>query len=160
MDTWRQQAPTGAWWPERISLADLRTGRPSQPGPARPSWCYGTPGLARAQQLAALARGDQARQAAAEQALAACLADPAQLARIIDPHLCHGWAGLTATAWYATTDLDAHRPLLLRALIEHAKEDITSPLPGLIQGHAGVALTLHTITAATPSSWPACLLIN
>jgi hypothetical protein len=165
LDTWRQQAPAGPWWPERLSLADLRTGRPSQRGPARPSWCYGTPGLARAQQLAALARGDQARQAAAEQALAACLADPAQLARVIDPTLCHGWAGLTATVWYAaadaiTTDLDAHLPLLLRALIDHTREDITSPPPGLIDGRAGVALTLHTLAAATPSGWPACLLIN
>ena len=26
---------------------------PAQPGPGRPSWCYGTPGIARAQQLAA-----------------------------------------------------------------------------------------------------------
>ncbi|MGH3874016.1 MAG: hypothetical protein ACRDSR_21370 [Pseudonocardiaceae bacterium] len=72
---------------------------------------------------------------------------------------------LAATVWYAaadatTTDLDAHLPCLLRTLIDHANEDITSPLPGLIQGHAGVALTLHTITAETPSSWPACLLIN
>jgi lantibiotic biosynthesis protein len=165
LDTWRQQAPAGPWWPERISLADLRAGRPSQRGPARPSWCYGTPGLARAQQLSALARGDHARQAAAEQALAACVADPAQLARVIDPHLCHGWAGLTATVWYAaadaaTTDLDAHLPLLLCALIDHADQDITRTLPGLIEGRAGVALTLHTVAAATPSGWPACLLIN
>ncbi len=122
LDTWRQQAPAGPWWPERISLADLRTGCPSPRGPARPSWCYGTPGLARAQQLSALARGDHARQAA------------------------------------AATDLDAHLPLLLCALIDHADEDITSPLPGLIEGRAGVALTLHTIAAATPSGWLACLL--
>ncbi|MGQ0774864.1 MAG: lanthionine synthetase C family protein [Pseudonocardiales bacterium] len=164
LDTWQQQAPAGAWWPERLSLTDLRTGHPSQHRPARPSWCYGTPGLARAQQLAALARGDHARQAAAEQALAACLADPAQLARVIYPHLCHGWAGLTATVWYAaadatTTALDAHLPLLLRALIDHTDEDITSP-PGLIDGRAGVALTLHTLATATPNAWPACLLIN
>ncbi|MGH3799917.1 MAG: lanthionine synthetase C family protein, partial [Pseudonocardiaceae bacterium] len=165
LDIWRQQAPAGEWWPERLSLTDLRTGRPSPPGPARPSWCYGTPGLARAQQLAALARGDQARQAAAEQALGACVADPAQLARVIDPHLCHGWAGLAATVWYAaadaaTTDLDTHLPFLLGTLIDHSDEKITDPLPGLIEGRAGVALTLHTIAAATPSGWPACLLIN
>jgi lantibiotic biosynthesis protein len=165
LDTWRQQGPAGPWWPERISLADLRTGHPSQRGPARPSWCYGTPGLARAQQLAALARGDPAQQAAAERALAACVADPTQLARIIDPGLCHGWAGLTATVWYAAanasiTDLDTQLPLLLGALIDHADKDSTSPRPGLIDGRAGVALALHTIATATPSSWPACLLIN
>jgi hypothetical protein len=165
LSTWRQQAPAGPWWPERISLADLRTGRPSQPGPGRPSWCYGTPGLVRAQQLAALARGDHARQAAAEQALAACVADPTQLTRVIDPNLCHGWAGLTATVWYTaadatTMDLDDHLSPLLSALIDHAEQWITSPPPGLIEGRAGVALILHTIAAATPSGWPACLLIN
>ncbi|MBV9143816.1 MAG: lanthionine synthetase C family protein [Pseudonocardiales bacterium] len=164
LDTWRQQAPAGPWWPERITLADLRAGRPSQRGPARPSWCYGTPGLARAQQLAALAQGDQARQTAAERALAACVTDDAQLARVIGSNLCHGWAGLIATVWYAaadaaTTDLDVHLPLLLSALIDHADQGITSP-PGLIEGRAGVALTLHTIATATPSGWPACLLIN
>jgi hypothetical protein len=48
-------------------------------------WYYGTPGIA---------TGDAARQQIAEHALAACLSDTAQLSRIIDNSLCHGWAGL------------------------------------------------------------------
>ncbi|MGH3622096.1 MAG: lanthionine synthetase LanC family protein, partial [Sciscionella sp.] len=59
-------------------------------GPLQPSWCYGTPGIARAQQLAALATGDTRRRHTAETALLGCLHDPNQLARIIDPGLCHG----------------------------------------------------------------------
>lgn len=168
LEDWRQPAPAGPWWPERISLPELHAGRPCQDGPLRPSWCYGTPGLARAQQLAALALGDRARQQAAEDALARCLADPVQLARISDPALCHGWAGLLLTAWHAaaeavTPDIAAHLPHLLDTLLTHARDTPPGALPGLIEGRAGIALTLHTL-ATTPTGahggWPACLLLR
>ena len=63
LDAWRQPGPAGPWWPTWITIAELREGRPTRPGPGRPSWCYGTPGIARALQLAAIARRDKARQA-------------------------------------------------------------------------------------------------
>jgi hypothetical protein len=165
MDAWRQQAPTGPWWPQRVTLADLKTGRPAHLGPGRPSWCYGTPGLARAQQLAALAQGDHGRQVAAEHALAECLADPGQLALLVDPSLCHGWAGLVAIAWYAAADaapggLSAHMPDLTHTLIDHADAEATNTPDGLIDGRAGVALVLHAVATSASSRWPTCLLIN
>jgi lantibiotic biosynthesis protein len=165
LEDWRQQAPAGPWWPERITVNELRTGRPRQDGPLRPSWCYGTPGLARAQQLAALALDDRVRQRAAEDAFARCLADPDQLARISDPALCHGCAGLLATAWHAAADaitpaIAAHLPNLLDTLLAHARDTPPEPLPGLVEGHAGVALTLHTLATGMHSGWAACLLIN
>ncbi|MGH3546709.1 MAG: lanthionine synthetase C family protein [Pseudonocardiaceae bacterium] len=165
LDSWRHEAPAGPWWPEVVTLAELRTGRSVQDGPARPSWCYGTPGLARAQQLASLALCDLARQEAAEHALARCLSDPAQLARIIDPALCHGWAGLIATAWCAAADasspnIDAHVPRLLDTLLDHASDAPPGRLPGLIEGSAGVALTLHSIATGTTGGWQTCLLLN
>ncbi|MBT8227340.1 MAG: lanthionine synthetase C family protein [Dactylosporangium sp.] len=165
LDGWRQPGPAGPWWPERIALADLRAGRPTQAGPARPSWCYGTPGLARAQQLAGLTRGDHSRQAAAEHALHRCLADAVQLGRLRDANLCHGWAGVAVTAWYAAADattphLTGHLPELLRALVNHADDTGPERLVGLIEGRAGVALTLHTIARGVASPWPTCLLIN
>ncbi|MGH3868211.1 MAG: lanthionine synthetase C family protein [Pseudonocardiaceae bacterium] len=165
LDAWRHEAPAGPWWPERVSLAELRTGRSAHDGPARPSWCYGTPGLARAQQLAGHALGDPARQHRAEHALARCLADPVQLARITDPALCHGWAGLIATAWCAAADagspdIGVHLPRLLDTLLEHAGDVPPSRLPGLIEGSAGVALTLHSIATGTNSGWRTCLLLN
>jgi hypothetical protein len=49
-------------------------------------------GIARAQQLAALATNGLRRQAAAGETLAASLTDT-QLARITEPGLCHGIAG-------------------------------------------------------------------
>ncbi|WP_329064635.1 lanthionine synthetase C family protein [Streptomyces sp. NBC_01429] len=165
LEGWRQEDPAGPWWPERITVEELRTGRPHQGGPLRPSWCYGTPGLARAQQLAALALGDRVRQHAAEAALARCLADPVQLARVTDPALCHGWAGLLATAWYAADDavtsaIADHLPHLLGTLLTHARDAPPEALPGLIEGRAGIALTLHTLATGTAGGWPACLLLN
>ncbi|WP_344288794.1 lanthionine synthetase C family protein [Streptomyces synnematoformans] len=165
LDAWRQSSAAGPWWPERITLGELEDGRPHRDGPARPSWCYGTPGIARAQQLAALALGDTARQHAAEDALARCLSDPVQLARITDPALCHGWAGIVATAWHAAADATnpriAHRlDRLLARLLDHARDTAPEQAPGLIEGSAGIALTLHSIATGTTSGWPTCLLID
>lgn len=165
LEDWRQQAPAGPWWPERITVNELRTGRTRQDGPLRPSWCYGIPGLARAQQLAALALGDRVRQKAAEDALTRCLSDPVQLARISDPALCHGLAGLLTTTWHAaadaaTPDLAAHLPHLLDRLLDAAREVQPGALPGLIEGSAGIALTLHTVATGTSGGWPACLLLT
>ncbi|WP_219419630.1 lanthionine synthetase C family protein [Pseudonocardia nigra] len=106
LDHHRQPGPAGAWWPQWITLDEHRAGRVTQPGPLRPSWCYGTPGLARAQQLAAIALGDRARKHMAQNALADCLADPAQRGRIHDAGLCHGLAGLLHTAHRVAADAD------------------------------------------------------
>jgi hypothetical protein len=163
LDRWQQTSPAGPWWPERITITELRAGTSSVIGPARPSWCYGTPGVARAQQLAGIALSDPARQHAAEDALTRCLADPAQLGRLTDTSLCHGWAGLAVTAWYAAIDarstlLPAGLPRILRLLIQHAT---TAPeRSGLIAGHAGAALTLHTFATGTNIRWATSLLID
>jgi lantibiotic biosynthesis protein len=107
---------------------------------------------------------DAARQEAAEEALTRCLADPVQLSRIVDPSLCHGWAGLAATAWYAaddarTTSLQKQLPQIMRLLIQHAT-DTTPARSGLITGPAGIALTLHTVATGTDVRWATSLLIN
>lgn len=165
LDTWRIDTDAGPHWPEWITRDQVLTGRRTRPGALRPSWCYGTPGIARAQQLAALATGDTDRQQCAEHALARCLADPAQLARITDAGLCHGWAGLYQTAWRAARDartpaIAAALPHLADQLLQHARPANDA---SLLEGHAGLALALHT--AARPatlplSGWDACLLIT
>ncbi len=167
LDAWRQDSPTGPWWPERITLSELTDGRPAQTSPGRASWCYGTPGLARAQQLAAIALTDPTRQERAEAALAACLGSPAQLAQFVDPTLCHGWAGLVATVHRAAADarfhpLDSHLPALTDQLLDSL--DTAEPTggwpPGLIEGTAGVAAVLHSLTTDTPTPWETALLIG
>ncbi|MCY9784957.1 lanthionine synthetase C family protein [Nocardiopsis sp. EMB25] len=167
LDAWRQEGPTGPWWPEHVTTAELRTGHPLQPGPARPSWCYGTPGIARAGQLAAIATGDTHRQRAFEDALDRCLADPVQTARLIDAGLCHGWAGVYQTVWRAARDastptLAAHLLDLGHALVQQVHLKGASENPGFLEGAAGTALALMTLTTDTApiSGWDACLLID
>ncbi|MGI9001951.1 MAG: lanthionine synthetase C family protein [Pseudonocardia sp.] len=161
LDLQRQHTGPGHWWPQWITLAEHRASTVSQPRPLRPSWCYGTPGLARAQQLAGLALGDTARQRMAERALTSCLADPGQLDRIRDGGLCHGIAGLLHVAHRVAHDADderltAHLPRLHALLLdrEPAQND------GLLDGTTGTALALLTAETRgmTTSGWDACLL--
>lgn len=125
LDAWRQDCAAGPWWPEWITMADLRTGRPSQSCPARPSWCYGTPGIARAGQLAGIATGDAHRQQRYEEALVRCLDDPAQQARITNNGLCHGWAGVYQLYIQFSDWSDAEQAAAdhLAPLLRHAEED-------------------------------------
>lgn len=160
LDRWRQGTETAPWWPQWITLTEHRTGAVTQPGPLRPSWCYGTPGVARAQQLAALALGDPGRQQLAERAVLACLSDPAQLGRIRDAGICHGAAGLLHTAQRVARDavvtgFDDHLPRLRTLLRQLAATDA-----GFLDGEAGRSLALLAVDTdgITLSGWDACLL--
>jgi hypothetical protein len=164
LDTWEHHAPTGTWWPRTITLSEAHTGQCQQAGPLQPSWCYGTPGITRAQQLAALATGDTTRQLHAEAALLDCLNDPGQLARIIDPSLCHGAAGLLHTTWHtasdaATSDLAARLPQLTRLLLDKLRRPASNT--EFLEGRTGAALALHTVAvnASPQSKWDTCLLL-
>lgn len=165
-DRWRQDSPAGPWWPQWLTRGDLRTGRPTQPGPGRPSWCYGAVGVARSLQLAAIATGDPTRRRAAEDAMAACLSDR-QLRRITEAGLCHGIAGVYQTAYRAAHDagtpaIRQRLTALAAALAQHAAIARPTAALGLLTGDAGVELALETTRHATPprSGWDACLLIT
>ncbi|GAA3251185.1 lanthionine synthetase C family protein [Nonomuraea helvata] len=164
-DQWRQDSADGTWWPQWLTRDDLRTGHTAQPGPGRPSWCYGTAGIARAQQLAALATNDPVRRGIAEKAMAECLTGQ-HLQNITDAGLCHGMAGVYQTAYRASLDAATpaigHRlPALAAALTQHAATD-QDDAAGLLTGAAGVGLALETARHTTPprSGWDACLLIT
>jgi lantibiotic biosynthesis protein len=163
-DRWRQDSADGPWWPQWITRGELRTGRPTQVAPSRPSWCYGTVGISRALQLAALATTDPRRQDAAEDALAASLTDT-QLDRITEPGLCHGTAGIYQTTYRAALDarspaIAQRLPTLAARLTRHAHS--LSDEAGLLTGSAGVSLALETTRHITPphTGWDACLLIT
>ncbi|ONH33608.1 lanthionine synthetase C family protein [Pseudofrankia asymbiotica] len=164
LDTWRQP---GHWWPERITAAELQAGRPDRLVPGRASWCYGAPGLARAQQLAAAELRDPVRQERAEAGLAACLTDQAQLDQLPDPALCHGWTGVLATVRAADADarfhpLGARLPGLLDQLLDHLETAQAAGWkpPGLIEGTAGIAAVLHGLATGTRSTWETALLLD
>ncbi|MFJ8189679.1 lanthionine synthetase C family protein [Streptomyces sp. NPDC096094] len=166
LDTWCQHGGSGPWWPEHISRRDLDRGHPHHAAPARPSWCYGTTGIARAGQLAGLALRSPTIQNFYEDALYRALTDPSQLAQVTDNGLCHGWAGIYQTAHRAASDALDPR---LRTLPDCLGGPLTAPdqlgpssVPGLINGVAGTALALTTFASqqAPITGWDACLLIN
>ncbi|MFJ8173641.1 lanthionine synthetase C family protein [Streptomyces sp. NPDC094473] len=168
LDQWCFGTQGRPWWPETLSLDEWKARTPRrQQGPGRPSWCYGTPGIARARQLAALALGDAALQHHAEAALAACVTDEQQLARLTDASLCHGWAGVVRTVQRAAADagpgsaLGASLPGL-RARMRDCLGQSGPPPPGLMEGADGVRLTqLDTgVNTAPISRWDACLLLD
>ncbi|MFJ1599640.1 lanthionine synthetase C family protein [Streptomyces sp. NPDC088261] len=178
LDRWREETHRGPTWLYWITRDELRTGSLTPPPSRRPSWCYGTAGLARAQQLAALALGDTGRQVGAENALVAALTDPGQLKATTDNGLCHGFAGLAHVA--ARTADDAHPSTVnqLRAasqalLAAICPPDTDSELaavalvqdadrgPGFLDGAAGTALAVIGPSTSIPpqSAWDACLVI-
>jgi len=169
LDRWQVGRGQEAWWPEMISRVELRAQTAAGVGPHRPSWCYGTPGIARAQQLAGIALGDTRRAHAAEQALTGCLTDERQLATVTDPGLCHGWAGLVHTAHHATADTTTGGDLAAAAtavtgrMRHHVREHGVPTDDGFLEGLAGMVLAdtaSDTLAPAVRSGWDACLLVG
>ncbi|GGZ98105.1 hypothetical protein GCM10010371_67280 [Streptomyces subrutilus] len=178
LDHWTSPPGGGPAWPYWITREEHRSRCPRPAGAVRPSWCYGAAGLARALQLAALARGDGARRLRAEHALATALTDPARLAATTDISLCHGYAGLAHLAARVAADAHAETRARLDSLIPHLLEAVAPPDPrgqeeaadallrtadgsgaGLLDGAAGVALAvLAAGTGRTASRWDTCLL--
>ncbi|WP_051840836.1 lanthionine synthetase C family protein [Streptomyces sp. NRRL F-5126] len=157
LDTWEQRGASGAWWPATVSAADVNRGDTHQDGPLRPSWCYGTPGISFAQTLAARAVGDRAHQRRAERALANCVSDPAQLARLTDRSLCHGTAGLLTVA--RRISADALTPMPLTPALGAHQRATAAPdePPGFLVGTAGADLAA---AITTQTAWDACLLLS
>jgi hypothetical protein len=167
LDRWRHGHGRQAWWPEVIDRAELRTGAVPLTGPHRPSWCYGIPGVARAQQLAALAVGDPARARLAVQALIECLTDDRQLAHLTEAGLCHGWAGLVHTARRAATDANSSElataaDAAARRMRQHLRDHGAPAEDGLLEGAAGVAVvdTARTTVPPVRPAWDTCLLLT
>jgi lantibiotic biosynthesis protein len=156
-DAWRHlDADGNSWWPQWLTIDDLRTNTSHQPTPGLPSWCYGTPGIARALHIAAIATGQRDRQADAERVLAQCAAINT-VHQLTEPGLCHGRAGLYQTLHRAVAD-------------QHTRElnpqlPALTPAPGagtgLLTGSAGADLAALTAAHGTVyTGWDACLLIT
>ncbi|QPP05126.1 lanthionine synthetase C family protein [Streptomyces bathyalis] len=169
LSRWHGQA-----WPYWVTRAELRADSLAPSAPRRPSWCYGTAGVARAQQLAALALNEAPRQVEAETALVAALTDPAQLRATTDNGLCHGFAGLAHVASRAADDAHPSTAAQLRdaipALLSTVCPPDTDPVdaavaneagPGFLDGAAGIALAVLAPATGTPphTAWDSCLLI-
>lgn len=158
LDRIRQSDHRGTRWPRWVTRT---TALPTKP--TAPSWCYGTPGLVRAQQLAATALGDVHRKRMAERALLYCMADRLQLDQLTNRGLCHGVGGLMRTVQRVAQD--AENPDLFTDHLPQFTEHFLSLGPpaetGLLEGTAGAALAFQSSEPdSTPASdWDACLLL-
>jgi hypothetical protein len=162
IDRHRQGEDARPWWPGYVAPG-------SAPRRHRPSWCYGTPGIARPQQLAGLALRDTARQQQAEHAMHAVLTDTSQRQRLPEIGLCHGKAGLLqAAARMASASTDPQRSAHLTAQLHGLAAELAVQVaadadgdPELMNGVAGAALALHTTTTGTPATtWDAFLALS
>jgi hypothetical protein len=169
LDAWQQHDGTAIWWPETITRDEFDRSAPSTAGPGRASWCYGTPGIARAQQLAGCAIGDLNREHLAESAMARCLADARQLDQITDLGICHGLTGVWHTASRVGADASEPRAwaarirdALGRRLASHLDRHGLPAPAGLLEGSAGLELLGHTNRTGLPppGDWDACLLLT
>lgn len=176
LDRWQPRSTASICWPYWVTHDHLQTGATSDAEPQRPSWCYGTPGLARAHQLAAAASGDPARWVRAETALLGALTSPTQRATITDASLCHGNAGLAHITAATAADtirpgiagrLQAAVPELLDTIDTGGDSDATATRlltdgAGLLEGAAGTALVLldATLNSRPSTGWDTCLLIT
>jgi hypothetical protein len=161
LDEIRQHDHHGVRWPRWINEHG-----PASALPAAPSWCYGTPGLARAQQLAAIVTDDSDRKRMAERALLYCITDPTQLDRIDSRGLCHGFGGVLRTAPRVAED--AETPAAFTARIGLlAGRFLTATAAGgtgLLEGKTGAVLAFQDTEPdgvhAPEGQWDACLLLT
>ncbi|MFF2650443.1 lanthionine synthetase C family protein [Streptomyces sp. NPDC058045] len=169
LEEWVRPLPTGAAaWPETITANGWVNGPPTRANLGRPSWCYGTPGIARSLQLAALACGRTDTQRQAEDVLLSCVSDARQLERLEDASVCHGWAGVCLAADRAAADaapgseLPGRLPALRAAFATYVAANALPRDSGLLTGADGILLTIHTLnpTHRVGSGWEACLLLN
>ncbi|MEV5692219.1 lanthionine synthetase C family protein [Micromonospora globbae] len=163
---WQQPSPAGPWWPQYITINELHDGQLHNPAPGRPSWCYGTPGIARALQLGGHALGQLDPLHLADNAIRATLAPGTPAAPLTDLSVCHGCAGLLHTMRHLGQPTDS----LIAALLARLDADpeaaaihlLAMTGPGLMEGVTGIALVLHSYTTdpTLSSPWDTILLLH
>lgn len=175
----RESDAYGNYWTGFVPLDGYanRDRRP-RPQPARASWCYGAPGIARALDFAADALNRPDWTAAGLDAFRSLLARPIDDWGITDDAFCHGWAGML----YLCVLFDRSHPgqefgpaadRLADRLIERFDPalpfgyryyqpvaDLHLDLPGLMEGAAGIALALSAYARPPRTDWDSALLLS
>jgi hypothetical protein len=179
----------GPFWPSYVTfeeeVGDMTTARPQ----TRAAWCYGTPGVARALQLASIALSEPAWGNLAAAAMRSLLDRPQDDWLIRDGSVCHGAAGLlhlttTIAADSADPGLRSRLPGLAQWALDFLCADTASgflvppppdlparPEPGgyrlgLLEGASGIALALGQFAGVLDPGpdpavpWDAALLLH
>jgi hypothetical protein len=179
----------GCYWPSTISLHEEITGLADTPPTHRiGSWCWGSPGIARALQLAGRALGRPEWERTAVDVLRSLFDRPEQGLELPDAALCHGLGGLlvttdliardsgdpelaagasrTAEAMVALFDPEARYGY--RHVLPAQQGSLVPDRPGFLNGAAGVALALREYADQGPGdrqepgalSWTALLMLD
>lgn len=177
-ESWSLEDEHGVFWPGWVSFAEWRAGAVGPWNRKRPSWCYCSPGVSRALQMAGAALGRADWSVLAVESVRAMLRVHPSEWVVHDASLCHGWAGALRMLPYFEDDcpevtgiLDdivtrvcaSHDPgsaFGLRFAVQGGYGEID--LPGFLDGAAGVALALEHYAgepARTPG-WETSLLID
>ncbi|MFG2140741.1 lanthionine synthetase C family protein [Streptomyces sp. NPDC048650] len=173
----RRRDAYGVYWPTHRSLVDEQSRH--RANSSRAAWCYGTPGIARALQIAGAATGEPAWESAAIEAVKDLAKRPEIEWGVADASLCHGWGGLlqTFSAMHrqapepvlerlveltATRAIAQFRPDSLFGFRSHTPGGRRLDRPGFLEGSAGTALALHAYSTGLPpkSGWDQALLLN
>ncbi|GII80000.1 hypothetical protein Sru01_49820 [Sphaerisporangium rufum] len=168
-------------WPFTVTPCRQAAGPPAPGPPARPGWCYGTGGIARALYLAGTALDRPDWRAAAVLALRRALEQPLDEWGMTDAGLCHGWAGILHVTCLIAREsgdplLAAGADALAGRLMECFEPDapfgfryavagearMAPDRAGLLDGATGIALALHHYATGTApaTGWDAALLLN
>lgn len=144
--------------------------------PARPGWCYGTGGVARALWLAGCAIDDSELQHVAVKAIESAALQSAGETGQNNVNLCHGIGGLLAIClrfvheidsgilWDLAATLTANVLALCRSdlpffVTDHRPSGELVDDPGFLSGTAGVGLALLAATTRTEPRWDRALLL-
>jgi len=146
----------------------------------RDAWCYGAPGVARVLWLAGCALNDGDLKKKAIAAFDGLFARPAATWMITAPTFCHGYAGLLCLTnlMYWDTGLERfarYRKMMIDKVLESfplqapfgsENKDLPGPgmfqldKAGLLEGTAGIALTLLSVIRPVKTDWTALFLIS
>ncbi|MEE1786419.1 lanthionine synthetase C family protein [Streptomyces sp. SP17BM10] len=176
---WQLQDDAGPYWPARVGVDDELAPRRPETLFTRTAWCYGTPGVAAALFQAGRELDRPAWRSTAITALRAALRRDESRWAIEGATVCHGYAGLLRiTARLAAADgdpdllagcarltakvlelADDRAPFGFRHLMRFPAA-LRSPVPhravdtaGMLEGAAGVALSLLPVRTQDPLPW-------
>ena len=168
----RTDARGDASWPLAVSRSETTT----HAGLARHTWCYGTAGVSRSIALSAKAIGRDDLLGLASSALETTITTGPHMRRPTAPQLCHGLAGLAMAILHTVVEGAMAPTIALAALTEEILASCTADAsfgvrceidtgtygddPALLNGAAGVGLTLLSLVTLSPGSWSRLLLLG
>lgn len=176
----RVETDEGVDWPYAVRLTPTREQSGEPPAHARvtrTAWCYGAPGVARALWLAGQSLDCSEYCRLALDALAATFRRPVAARRIDSPTFCHGVAGLLEISirfmrearipWIehnvgllAEQLLSKHDPNSILGFYDIEPVGSRIDHAGVLEGAAGIVLTLLTVSHPTEPDWDRLFLLS